>query len=69
MALRNWFKRHPRAALLVLYAIVPLIFVQILWDSLCALGEGACESWADNWREFRATRDDVQEKVKKIRHA
>lgn len=69
MALRKWFKRHPCFALFVLYAIVPLIFVQVLWDSLCALGEGACESWADNWREFRATRDDVQEKVKKIRHA
>lgn len=69
MTLRSWCKRHPRVALSLVYAVIPLLFVQVAWDSLCALREGACESWTDNWRVFRATRDDVQEKVKKIRHA
>lgn len=67
--LRSWFKRHPRAALVALYALVPLLIVQVLWDGLRALREELRESWAYNWREFRATRDDVRERIKKSRHA
>ncbi len=67
MTLRSWCKRYPRVALSLVYAVIPLLFVQVVWDSLCALRGGACESWADNWRVFRATRDDVREAIRNIR--
>lgn len=56
---RAWIRRHPRVGLALLYAILPLLFAQVVLDCLYEMKEEAHSSWADNWGLFQDARDSI----------
>lgn len=56
---RAWIRRHPRMGLALLYAILPLLFAQVVLDCLYEMKEEARSSWAGNWGLFQDARDSI----------
>lgn len=62
---REWIRRHPRVALVLLYAISPLFLAQVVLDVLCEMKEEARSSWRDNWGLFQDARDSLLTYIKR----